>query len=104
MGSITVACYRPKAGKGDERLEMVYNHVPSLRAEGLASDREPIVMRCADGTIVEVFEWQSQEALEKAHSSKMVQGMWKEFGELCDYDTPSNLAEFQNMFGHFEAV
>ena len=31
------------------------------------TERAPIVMRAADETIVEVFEWVSREAIEGAH-------------------------------------
>jgi hypothetical protein len=54
MGSISVACYKPRPGFEQALLELVRNHLPPLRAEGLVTDRAPIVMRTADGTIVEV--------------------------------------------------
>jgi len=85
-------------------LELVRNHLPPLRAEGLVTERESIVMRAADGTIVEVFEWVSREAIEGAHKHAAVLDLWKKFEAECWYETPSNLAEFQNMFAHFEPV
>jgi len=85
-------------------LELVRNHLPPLRAEGLVTERESIVMRTADGTIVEVFEWVSRKAIEGAHKNPAVLDLWKKFEAECWYETPSNLAEFQNMFGHFEPV
>jgi hypothetical protein len=27
-----------------------------------------------------------------------------QFEAICQYDTPANMAEFQNMFGHFEPM
>jgi len=63
MGSISVACYKPRAGCEEALLELVRNHLPPLRSEGLVTERPSIVMRTADGTIVEVFEWVSQEAI-----------------------------------------
>jgi len=85
-------------------LELVRNHLPPLRAVGLVRERESIVMRTADGTIVEVFEWVSREAIEGAHKNPAVLDLWKKFEAECWYETPSNLAEFQNMFGPFEPV
>jgi hypothetical protein len=61
VGSISVACYKPRPGREEALLELVRNHLPPLRSEGLVTERAPIVMRCADGTIVEIFEWVSQE-------------------------------------------
>jgi hypothetical protein len=84
--------------------ELVRDHLPPLRAEGLVTDREPIVMRAADGTIVEVFEWVSREAIAGAHKNPAVLDLWKRFEAACWYETPSNVPEFQNMFSHFEPL
>ena len=104
MGSISVACYKPKPGCDAALVELVRNHLPPLRAQGLVTERAPIVMRTADRTIVEVFEWTSQEAIAGAHKNPVVLDLWKRFEALCSYETPSNLAEFQSMFAHFEAI
>ncbi|MEZ5355758.1 MAG: hypothetical protein R2762_24250 [Bryobacteraceae bacterium] len=61
-------------------------------------------MCAADGTIVEVFEWMSKEAIESAHRNPVVLDLWKQFELLCWYETPSNVPEFQNMFSHFEPL
>ena len=104
MGSISVACYKPKHGREQALLELVRNHLPPLRAEGLVTGRASIVMRCADGTIVEIFEWVSQEKIAGAHKNPAVLDLWKKFEAVCSYETPANIAEFQNMFGHFEPI
>jgi hypothetical protein len=104
MGSISVACYRPRPGQEQALLELVRNHLPPLRGAGLVTERAPIVMRAADGTIVEVFEWVSKEAIASAHQNPVVLDLWKKFEAVCSYETPSNLAEFQNMFSHFEPI
>lgn len=104
MGSIVVACYKPRPGCEGALLELVRNHLPPLRAEGLVTDRAPILMRAADGTIVEVFEWVSQEAIAGAHQNPAVLNLWKRFEAVCWYETPSNLPEFQNVFTHFEPL
>ena len=105
MGSIvSVACYKPRPGCEDALLQMVRNHLPPLRAEGLVTDRVPIVMRAKDGTIVEVFEWVSQDAIDRAHKNPVVLDLWKRFEAVCWYETPSNLREFQNMFSPFEPL
>jgi hypothetical protein len=104
MGSITIACFKPRPGCEQVLLELVRNHLAPLRAEGLVTDRAPIVMRAADGTIIEVFEWVSQEAIAGAHKNPVVLDLWKKFEAACWYETPANLAEFKNMFAHFEPI
>ena len=104
MGSISVACYKPRPGCESALLELVRNHLPPLRAVGLVTDRQSIVMRTADGTIVEVFEWVSEEAIAAAHHNPTVLVLWKHFEALCTYEIPSKISEFQQMFSHFEPV
>jgi hypothetical protein len=104
MGSLSVACYKPRPGKDAELLELVHNHLPPLRSQGLVTARPSIVMRTADGTVIEVFEWCSQDAIAAAHESPVVLELWKRFETVCWYETPSNIPEFQHMFAHFEPV
>lgn len=104
MGSISVACYKPRPGSEKALEDLVRDHLPPLRAEGLVTDRTSIVMRCADGTIVEVFEWVSQDAIAGAHKNPAVLDLWKKFEAVCWYETPANIPEFKNMFSHFEAL
>jgi quinol monooxygenase YgiN len=104
MGSISVACYKPRPGCEAALLDLVRNHLPPLRAEGLVTARESILMRTADGTIIEVFEWVSRDAIAAAHTNPVVQDLWKRFEAACSYETPSNVVEFQNMFANFEPL
>ena len=75
-----------------------------LLSQGPVTDRKPIVMRTKSGTIVEVFEWVSEAAIAGAHSNPVILDLWKKFEAVCWYETPSNLAEFQNMFSNFEPL
>jgi hypothetical protein len=104
MGSIAVACYKPRPGCEQALTALVREHLPPLREQGLATARESIVMRTADGTIVEVFEWVSQDAIANAHTNPVVLDLWKRFEAVCSFETPSNIPEFQNMFAQFEAL
>jgi hypothetical protein len=104
MGSIAVACYKPRPGCEEALLELVRNHLPPLRAQGLVTERTSIVMRTGDGTIIEIFERVSQEAVAGAHKNPAVLDLWKRFEAVCSYETPSNLPEFQNLFAHFEPI
>jgi len=100
-GRIVIVGYKPKEGKQAELEALVKSHLPTLRSEGLVSNREPISMRSEDGTIIEVFEWASKEAIEKAHSNAKVQEMWVSFSEVCDYVPVSQVNEISSLFSEF---
>ena len=62
----------------------------------------PIIMRARDGTIIEVSEWKSQEAIDAAHKNPNVLAMWNKFFAMCDCVPLKTLAEAEEMFAGFE--
>jgi hypothetical protein len=104
MGRFVIVAYAPRHGKGEALLAAVRKHLQVLHSEGLVTDRPAQVMRAADGTILEVFEWQSAEAIAQAHSNPAVQALWEEFAATCEYRPLSTLAECQQLFAEFESV
>lgn len=104
MGRFVIVAYTPKSGKEQQLLTAVRKHLQVLRAEQLVTDKQAYVMRAGDGTIVEVFEWRSAEAIRKAHSNPAIQALWEEFDAACHYTPLTKLAEAQQMFAEFDAV
>jgi len=104
MGQITIACYKPKPGKEDALKALMKTHLPRLKAEGLVTDRQSIIMEAKDGTILEVFEWFSAEAIASAHTNPNVLKMWGEYGEVCDYVPLNTLSEVDDMFAGFKPL
>lgn len=104
MGIIVITCFKPKPGKDAELLEVVKDHLPVLRKEGLVTDKVCHVMRSKNGSILEVFEWKSEEAINEAHKNKNVLELWKRFEEACEYKTLSSVEESGMMFPEFEPV
>ena len=100
-GRIVIACYRPKPGKEKALRALIVDHVPTLRRIGLVTDRVPILMEAKDGTLVEVFEWASAEAIQAAHSHPAVLRMWEEYGKVCDYVPVAQVPEAAQMFAEF---
>src|SRR5207249_7689198 len=96
--------YRPNSGKESELLELVRSRVPTLRKEELVTDRAPIIMGARDGTIIEVSEWKSQEAIEAAHKNPNVLAMWNKFFAICECVPLKALAEAEEMFAGFEPI
>ena len=103
-GVCVIVAYRPKPGQENALLELVRNRVPTLRKEGLVTDRVPIIMRTRNGTIIEVSEWKSREAIDAAHKNPNVLAMWEKFFAVCDCVPLNTLAEAEEMFAGFEAV
>ncbi|MBC7939660.1 MAG: hypothetical protein H7Z19_07840 [Chitinophagaceae bacterium] len=96
-----IVCYRPKSGQEEALRHLVRGHVPALRRMGLATDRAPLAMRAADGSVVEVFEWASAAAVSAAHDHPEVHKMWAAFAAACDCIKLCELAEAQNLFAEF---
>jgi quinol monooxygenase YgiN len=103
-GVIVIVAYRPKPGKENELLEIVRSRVPALRKENLVTDRVPTIMRARDGTIIEVSEWKSHEAIDAAHKNPNVLAMWNKFFAICDCIPLNTLAEANEMFAGFEPI
>ncbi len=101
---IVFALYRPHAGKDVEMLQAVAKHYPVLRKLELITDRAPVVARASDGSIVEVFEWISEDAVQKAHEHPEVAAVWESMGKVGAIAALSSLPEIQHPFPHFEPV
>ncbi|HEX9341027.1 MAG TPA: hypothetical protein VF992_07665 [Thermoplasmata archaeon] len=104
MGIYAIAAYRLKRGKEQQLREVLKDHLPILRKEGLVTDRPPYLMRAADGTFVEVFEWESAAAIETAHENSQVRAMWARFEAACTYESLGNLKESKDLFANFESI
>lgn len=102
MGQFVVVAYRPKQGKGEDLAACVRDHLSVLRGEGLATDFPPLVLRAADGTLVEIFEWESADAIARAHENPRVRELWERFGACCDYVPVAEVPEAQRMFSEFQ--
>ena len=104
IGICVIVAYRPTPRKEREVLALARDRVPTLRKEGLVTDREPVIMRAKDGTIIEVSEWKSREAIDAAHKNPNVLTMWDKFFAVCDCVPLKTLPEAEEMFAGFEAV
>jgi len=104
VGRFVIAAFRPKAGQAQALQAVVAKHWHVLRDQGLVTEREPFVMKAADGTLLEVFEWRSAQAIEQAHSNPAVLALWSAFEAACDYVPLASVAEAQHLFAEFEPL
>jgi quinol monooxygenase YgiN len=103
-GVVVIVAYRPKPSKENELIDLVRSRVPTLRKEELVSDRVPTIMRSRDGTIIEVSEWKSREAIDAAHKNPNVLAMWNKFFAICECVPLNTLVEAKEMFAGFEPI
>jgi hypothetical protein len=98
--TIVVVAYKPKPGKEADLLQLTREHVPLLRAEGLATGRPITACQAKDGTIVEVFEW-ADGGVERAHTNPVVLKLWERYAAACDIVPLTSLPEASTMFASF---
>ena len=101
MGIIVMVAYQPKLGKAEQLEELAKQHHSVLRQENLVTNRTPIIARAQDGSIIEIFEWTSDKAIQNAHSNLVVAALWSKFQDVCDYVPIANLAETNELFSAF---
>ena len=101
---IVMVAYKPKPGKEGELKTLALDHHSRLKAEDLVTDRLPILMQSQDGTIIEVFEWKSAEAIQQAHTNKAVGQMWQEFSQVSEYVPIGQVSESSNLFADYSCI
>lgn len=101
---VVIVGYKPKVGMAEELLALMKTHLPRLRSQDLVTSRDSILMRAKDGTIVGVFEWKSEKAIEEAHSNSVVREMWIEYDKVCTFVPVGTLPEASELFSSFEPV
>lgn len=100
---VFMALYRPKPGKENELRDILKVHIPSF-AKRAITERELLTLQAEDGTIIEIAEWKSSEAIDKAHQSDKVMSVWNQIGALAELTNLSSLAEAQYPFPNFKAI
>ena len=104
MGQISVAAFKPKPGQEDELLQVIADRLPLLRRLGLATDREPILMRSKDGVLIQISEWLDDEAIRMAHETLKVLELWQRFDACSTYVKLDSLTESHDDFATFGAI
>ena len=104
MGKMVIALFRPKPDKAADLMACMRDHLPVLRGQGLATSRPSVVLSAADGTLLEIFEWESQAAIDSAHGNPAVLALWQRYEACCDYITLGDLTGATTMFPEFALV
>lgn len=104
MERIVIVGYKPLPGKESALITLAKAHWETLNAEGLVSQRQPVLVQSSDGTVIEVFGWKSKEAMDSAHSNPAVQEMWGQYAEVCEYTPLEKMEEFKSLFAEFTPI
>jgi hypothetical protein len=102
--TLVMALYRPHAGKDAALRALIAEHLPALRRLELVTDRPPLLLRAANGTYVEIFEWMSADAARAAHRHPDVARIWDTMGGVADFVSLDSLEESHRPFTHFTPV
>jgi hypothetical protein len=103
-GVLVIVAYRPKPGRQSETPDFVRSRVPTLRKNGLVTDRPPTIVGARDGAIIEVSEWKPRQAIDAVHKNPNVAAMWNKFFDVCDGIPLNKLPESAEMFAGFEPI
>ncbi len=103
--SAVIAVYRPRAEKQAELRRLLAGHVAVLRREGLVTDSHPTYLESKhDGSVVEIFEWKSEDCARDAHSNVAVMQIWSQLGECAEFVGLASLHGSEAPFTHFNVL
>lgn len=101
-GLVVICSFQPKPGKQKELLDLLNDHVPTLRMLGFASGYPRSTLIAENGNVIEIFEWESEEASRKAHEHPEVQKIWNAIGAIAEAVPLSSMKEAQKPFASFK--
>jgi quinol monooxygenase YgiN len=101
---LAFATYKPKPGQDEALMTLVKKHLPILRDLELATENANYIAKALDGTIIEVFEWTSNEAISAAHQHPAVTDIWEKMTLIADFLPMNTLSESQRPFPGFAIV
>ena len=101
---LAFAAYKPKPGQEEELMKLVEKHLPKLRELELAAARENYIAKSQDGTIVEIFEWESMDAISAAHQHPAISDIWEKMTLVADFLPINQLPECRGPFADFKIL
>lgn len=99
-----ITCHRARPGQDAALEAALRDHVPLLQRLGLATDRAPLLLRAADGSWLLVFEWDSPDAVDRAHGHPEVLALWAALDACSTSHALQGLHEMQRPFADFASV
>lgn len=103
-GLLAFAMYKPHDGKRAEFMAILDQHVPLLRELELITARDNYILEMEDGTLIDVFEWVSEEAKDLAHKHPAVGQLWGEMMKIATFPHLKDLANAEMPFPGFPVL
>ena len=101
---VFIAVYKPHPGCEEKLRTLVAQHYPALRGLGLVTERDNWVMKAEDGTLIEIGEWQNDDAADRAHRAPQIENLWNAMAKVASFETLASLVEASKLFPHFDPV
>jgi hypothetical protein len=94
--------YAVKADRMDDFLQILDRHCATLRDLELITDRQVEVFTgperdTGEPVVIEIFEWSSEDATQRAHTHPAVSEVWEAMGPLCEARGSRGPFEFLNL-------
>ena len=101
MGILVICSYKPRPGHEAEARRLMADHVPLLRKHDLVTGRAVMQGEGKDGSLVEIFEWDSREKSIGAPAIPEIGAHWKAMAAAMEFVPLATLSEAQREFAHF---
>jgi len=99
-----IIVYKPYKGREQELLPAVKaSYVDLVKSDYVTRDA-PKLMKTTNGSIILIFDWKSEEMINRAQADPIIQNHWMKLAKLCEFEKSANLVEFQQPFSQFEAI
>jgi len=100
----TFAMYKPTSGNEEQLRSILEDHIPTLRKYELIIDHTAYMLQSEDGTIIEVFEWANEKAIEVAHEHPAIRTIWGKMEGICEFPSMRDLPEADQRFPNFSIL
>lgn len=108
MGFVVIAPYRVKKDNQSDFFEILKEKRKYFLDNGYMTSRTPVLLqsRIDDEIILDIFEWTSEEHIDKAHEDEGVRKLWDKMAELWEDGgfKLNNLKESEMSFPNFIPV
>lgn len=99
------ALYRPTNEDNQSKVvEILKKQILTLRKYELIKDTSAYLLQSENGTIIQIWEWQSKRAMKVAHEHPAIRTIWGEMHGICEFTSLKDLPESATRFPAFKIL